>query len=83
MAPFCLFFFSCQGYPAAVLAVIEKGNALVNNNNKKSKAVSPATVRSLGLRSGGLKEDWEEGIERGGGRHGNGPRVAMSRVQKP
>lgn len=25
----CLVFFSCQGYPAAVLLIIEKGNALV------------------------------------------------------
>lgn len=75
------FIFSCQKYPAAVLSVVGKGNALVNNNNKKPKAVSPATVRSLGTRSGGQKEELEGRNQ--GGRHGNGLGAALSRAPKP
>lgn len=62
MAPFCLFFFSCQGYPAAVLAVIEKGNALVNNNNKKIQSREPGNREIFGI-----KVWWAEG--RLGGRN--------------
>lgn len=58
-----IFFFSCQGYPAAVLSIIEKGNALVKWKTRRFRFQRQWKHSDLWI--WGWKEEWRGGTKGG------------------